>query len=222
MKDKVSWSAEVKPLLYISYDKTLILFCWVPLIRKEAVAFIHLLLYWLHDLAPSVFEVCFFDHGAIFERADFLSCLLPGVMLLALPTSQFCPLKGFRKMLLWPCANWDANCCCLLDFLVIVVVFVNLCFYWRRVHRPLFHFLLTLLTSSFPPFSRFLIFFHTIFWPSRLRLVVWWTLWLTQRPYTFHRLIRWLFLCGLVHVLTFLNFGLASIQLFELVLLYNT
>ena len=39
------------------------------------------------DLAPSVFEICFVELDALFERAAFFSSPFPGITLLALPAS---------------------------------------------------------------------------------------------------------------------------------------
>ena len=71
MEFKVSGSAKVKPLFHCDKDDERILFCRPVLIWKEAVAFPHLFLDRLHNLAPSVFEVCKVDVDALLERSAF-------------------------------------------------------------------------------------------------------------------------------------------------------
>ena len=71
------------------------------------------------DLALSVFEVCFVDLDAIFERADFFPRPFPGVPLSASPASWFLPLEGLRIMLLRPCAKQDADFLGVVEFVVV-------------------------------------------------------------------------------------------------------
>ena len=73
------------------------LLCGAPLIREEAIAFLHLLFDVLRNLAPSVFEVCLVDLNALFERSAFFPQPFPDVPLLALPTFWFCPPRGDLK-----------------------------------------------------------------------------------------------------------------------------
>ena len=141
----ISWSAEVNHFCIVILISSTF-FSRVPLIRKEAVAFLCLLLDQSHNLAPTVFKACFVNLDALFKSTTFLPCPLPSVPLPELHASQFRQLEGFERMLFWPCANRDTYCCCRLDFLVVVVVIVNVSFYWRRVHHPSFRFFLTLLT----------------------------------------------------------------------------
>ena len=103
-------------------------FCRLPLTQKEAIAFLHLFFHRPRDLELSVFDICFVNLDALFERVAFLPRLLPDAPLLAYPTLRFCPLKGFQRILFWPCANRDADFFSGVDFLVVVVV-VNFIFF---------------------------------------------------------------------------------------------
>ena len=119
MEGKVSWSEEVKPLSHSCQDEERILFCRLPLIWEEAVAFPHLLFDRTRNLAPSVFEVCNVDVDAFLKRATFLFFPFPGVPLLVSPAFWDLPLKGLRRMLFWPCDNRDADLCGDLDLVVV-------------------------------------------------------------------------------------------------------
>ena len=75
VEGKVDGLAEVEPLFNSNHDDELILFCLLLLIWEEAVAFPHLFLDRLRDLALSIFEVCLVNFDALFERADFFPLL---------------------------------------------------------------------------------------------------------------------------------------------------
>ena len=95
MEGKVSWSAKVRPLFHSGKYDERILFCQLPLIWEEAVAFPCLLLDQPRNLAPSVFEVCKVDVDALLERGAFFFFPFPGVPLSAPPDFWIVPSRGF-------------------------------------------------------------------------------------------------------------------------------
>ena len=118
------------------------------------------------------FKVCFVNLDALFERAAFLPRPLHGVPQSTYPALRFCTLKGFQMMLFRTCV--DADCLCVLYFVVLVVVVVDFFFFLEALPPPLIPFFDNSPdTPSFPPFSSFLFYFHTVlfFRPSRLRSV---------------------------------------------------
>ena len=119
MEDKVSWSAELKPLFYSGQDYERILFCLSPFIWEESVAFPHLFLDRPRNLVPLVFEVCMVDVNALLEHAAFLFSLFPGVPLSVLPTFCGLPLEGILRMLFRTCTNQDTDLCAGIDLVFV-------------------------------------------------------------------------------------------------------
>ena len=109
MEGKVSWLAEVEPLLHIGQDDERIIFCRSPLIWEEAVAFHHLFLDRSRDLAPLVFEVCMVNVDALLEGATFFFSTFDGVPLSASPAFWGRSLKELQRMLFQPYADRDAE-----------------------------------------------------------------------------------------------------------------
>ena len=109
----------VKPLFHSGKDDERILFCQLPLIWKEAVAFPHLFFDQPRDLAPPVFEETNVDFDALLERANLLFFLFLGVSLLAEPDCWDIPCDGLQRILIWSCADRDADFGVGLDFVFV-------------------------------------------------------------------------------------------------------
>ena len=94
MEGKVGWSIEVEPLFHCGQDDERIMFCQLPLIWEEVVAFPHFFLDRPRDLAQSVFEVCMVNGDELLERAAFFFFLVPGVPLSASPAFGDLHIEG--------------------------------------------------------------------------------------------------------------------------------
>ena len=114
-------------------------------------------------MALSVFEVCFVDLDALFKRAALIPCPFPGVPLLASPDLRFHTLEGFRRMLFQPCVDRDADCFCVLDFVVVVVVVVNFFSLGGVSTPPRSVFCRLYQHSILSNFLQFLFYFPTVF-----------------------------------------------------------
>ena len=119
MKCKVSRTAKIKPPFHSGKDDKRVLFCRPALVWKEAVAFPHLFFDQPRDLAPPVFEVTNVDFDALLERANLLFFLFFGVSLLAEPDCWDIPCDGLQRILIWSCADRDADFGVGLDFVFV-------------------------------------------------------------------------------------------------------